>query len=146
MGHIKLPVAVHLLIIKDGAILLQRRFNTGYEDGKYGVVAGHINGGEQIMDAMLREAKEEAGITLNPDCLHIVQVMHRKKPEEERIDYFLDCSAWSGSIKNMEPNKCDDLSWFPLENLPDNMIPYVLYAIHYYLRGEKFTSFGWDDN
>ena len=146
MEHIRLPVAVHLLMIKDGAILLQRRFNTGYEDGKYGVVAGHINGGEQIMEAMFREAKEEAGITLDLDCLHIAQVMHRKKPEEERIDYFLDCSAWSGSIKNMEPNKCDDLSWFPLENLPDNMIQYVLHAIHCYLRGEKFTSFGWDDN
>lgn len=145
MEHIKLPVAVHLFMIKDEHILLQRRFKTGYEDGKYGVIAGHINGDEQILDAMLREAKEEAGITLSPSQLRIVQVMHRKKPEEERIDYFFNCSSWSGNIKNMEPDKCDDLSWFPLECLPDNMIEYVLHAIHCYLKGEKFTSFGWDN-
>ncbi len=144
MDHIKLPVAVHLLIVKDGYILLQRRFRTGYEDGKYGVVAGHINGDEQILEAMFREAKEEAGINLDLDSTKVVQVMHRKKTNEERIDYFLDCVSWTGEIKNMEPNKCDDLSWFSIENLPDNMIEYVQYAINCYLEQKQFTSFGWD--
>jgi len=144
MPHIKLPVAVHLFILRDNHILLQRRFQTGYEDGKYGVVAGHINGNEQILDAMLREAKEEAGITLDFNKTRVVQVMHRKKPDEERIDYFLHCTSWSGEIQNMEPNKCDDLSWFPLEKLPENTIGYVAHAINCFLRGEQFTSFGWD--
>ena len=55
-----MPVAVHLFLIKDGRILLLRRFNTGYEDGNFTVVAGHVDGNESYIDAMLREAKEEA--------------------------------------------------------------------------------------
>lgn len=143
MEHIKLHVAVHLILINEGQILLQRRYKTGYEDGKYGVVSGHIDGNEQILDAMFREAREEAGIILDLDNTRIVQVMHRKKTDEERIDYFIECTSWRGSIKIMEPNKCDDLSWFSLNSLPDNIIDYVGFAIKCYLKENNFTSFGW---
>lgn len=143
MEHIKLYVSVHLIIINNNQILLQRRYKTGFEDGKYGVVSGHIDGNEQILEAMFREAREEAGIILDLDNTRIVQVMHRKKPNEERIDYFIECTSWNGSIKIMEPNKCDDLSWFPLDNLPDNTIEYIRFAINCYVKGNHFTSFGW---
>lgn len=143
MEHIKLPVAVHLIMLQNEKILLQRRFNTGYEDGKYGIVAGHINGNETIVQAMLREAYEEAGIHLNIKHTNIVQVMHRKKSNEERIDYFINCSNWFGEIQNMEIDKCDDLSWFPIKDLPQNMIGYVRFAIDSYLKNIQFTEYGW---
>ena len=62
MERIKLLVAVHLILIENNKILLQRRYNTGYEDGNYGFVSGHIDGGESVIHAMKREAMEEAGI------------------------------------------------------------------------------------
>lgn len=144
MSHIKMKVAVHLLLIKDEKILLLRRFNTGYEDGNYSVVAGHVDGNEEIITAMKREAKEEAGIDIDKENLEIVQVIHRKAADGERIDYFLSAKKWQGKIINMEPNKCDDLSWFNLKNLPNNTIDYIRFAIDNYRQNIKFSSYGFD--
>ena len=136
------PVAVHLLLVQDGKILMLRRYNTGYEDGNYSVVAGHIDGGEQLKTAMIREAREEAGITISPDDLTVVGVMHFRE-EEEYISFFLHTSRHSGEVVNMEPHKCDDLSWFDIYDLPSNTIPYVRRAIQNYRNNVSFDSFGW---
>jgi 8-oxo-dGTP pyrophosphatase MutT (NUDIX family) len=120
-----------------------RRFNTGYEDGNYSVVAGHIDGGEDVYTAMIREAGEEAGITVLREDLTIVQVMHRKTPYEERIDYFFECYTWNGDIRNNEPDKCDELRWVDISALPGNMVDYVEAAIGNYRNGTAFSLFGW---
>jgi 8-oxo-dGTP pyrophosphatase MutT (NUDIX family) len=144
MERLKVPVAVHLLLFKDDQILLSRRYNTGWNDGNYGVVSGHIDGDETMYEAMKREASEEAGIDILEEDLEIVQVMHRKKTDEERIDYFLICKKYNGTITNTEPNKCDDLSFFNINNLPDNMVEYVKAGIENYMAGIKFSQYGWD--
>lgn len=136
------PVAVHLLLVRDGKILMLRRYNTGYEDGNYSVVAGHIDGGEQLKSAMIREAQEEAGITISPADLTVVAVIHFRE-EEEYVHFFLHASRYSGEVANMEPDKCDDLSWFDLDDLPPNTIPYVRRAIQNYRDGVWFDSLGW---
>ncbi len=140
--RVTMKVAVHLFLIKEEKILLLRRFNTGYEDGKYSVCAGHIDGNEVYFKAMIREAKEEIGITIDKKDLKTIQVMHRKS-SEERIDYFFLCEEWSGEVKNMELEKCDELKWFSLNDLPSNIIPYVAYAIKEYMNQKPFTDFGW---
>jgi 8-oxo-dGTP diphosphatase len=136
--------AVHLFLIRDDEIILLRRYNTGYEDGNYSVVAGHLDGGEKIVAAAIREAKEEVGIDIREKDVEIVQMMHRIS-NDERIDFFVVVSAWQGEIANNEPDKCDDLSWFPLDRLPENTIPYVRQAIQNYREGIPFTSFGWEE-
>lgn len=137
-----MPVAVHLFLMKDERILLLRRYNTGYEDGKYSVIAGHLDGDEEVKAAMIREAKEEAGIDIAVEDMEIIGVMHRKS-EDERIDYFLTAKVWKGEIVNKEPEKCDALAWFHLQGLPDNVIPYVRKAISNFQEGIRFDSFGW---
>lgn len=143
MGRFSMLVAVHLFLVKDEKILLSRRFNTGYEDGRYSVVAGHVEGNETVIQAMQREVEEEANISLNENHLKIIQVMHRKCIDHERIDYFFLCDKWNGEITNNEPRKCDDLSWFNLHNLPTNMVDYVESAITNYKNNISFSLFGW---
>ena len=115
---------------------------TAYEDGNYSVIAGHLDGDEEIRTAMVREAWEEAGIDISPDHLQVVGVMHRKS-DDERIDFFLATSTWSGEIVNREPTRCDQLAWFDLGKLPENMVPYVRRALDDYRQGKWFDSFGW---
>lgn len=138
----EMPVAVHLLLIKDSKILLLRRFNTGYEDGNYSVVAGHTDGDEDVTTAMIREAKEEAGIEITSNNINFASVMHRKS-DDERIDFFFVADEWKGEVINMEPQKCDDLSWFEMDNLPSNIIPYIKRGIENYTSGVHFDVYGW---
>ena len=138
----RFPVAVHLFFFRDDHVLLLRRFNTGWEDGKYSVPAGHVEIGETVIQATIREAREEIGVQLEHQDIEVVHVMNRKS-EEERIDFFLVVKRWTGEIVNNEPNKCDELSWYPLTALPSNVIPYVRKGWENYRDRIPFSEFGW---
>jgi ADP-ribose pyrophosphatase YjhB (NUDIX family) len=140
----KLVPSCYLILIRDGKTLLLRRQNTGYEDGNYGLVSGHLDGGESFRQAMVREAKEEAGITLNPKKLKVVHTLHRLQTgfSGERIDIFITAEDWEGEITNTEPHKCDDLSWFPLNQLPENTIPYIRQALECYQKNIFYSEHG----
>ena len=142
MHRVRFLTAVHLFLTKEETILLLRRFNTGYEDGNYSVIAGYLDGDEEIKAAMIREAREEAGIELSVNDLEIVGVMHRRA-SEEHIDFFLSASSWSGEIFNKEPDKCDALDWFDMNQLPENVISYIKKALENYQQKIWFDSFGW---
>lgn len=139
----KLVTVSHLFLVRDGNILLLQRQNTGYEDGNYSVPAGHKDADETVTQAMIREAKEEAGIIVRPQDLKVVHVMNRKSDHEE-IDFFLYANQWEGEPKNMEPEKCGDLSWFPLAELPENVILYIRAAISSWQQGIYYSEFGYD--
>ena len=51
----RFPATVHLFFFRENQILLLRRFNTGFRDGEYSVPAGHLDGGETVMQAGIRE-------------------------------------------------------------------------------------------
>lgn len=138
----KLIASVYLLFIKDGKILLLRRANTGYEDGNYGLVAGHLDAHESLTHAAIREAKEESGVDIVRNDLEVKTTMHRRQ-NDERVDFFFEVKKWTGEPVNTEPDKCDDLSWFHLDNLPSNTIPYIRQAIECYQKGIIYSEFGW---
>jgi 8-oxo-dGTP diphosphatase len=142
-SRFRLVSAVHLYLLRGDHILLLRRHNTGYEDGKLSVIAGHLDGGEQVKDAARREAKEEVGIDLEREDLTLVGVMHRLTTDE-RIDWFLTADRWEGRPEIREPHRCSQLIWCPLANLPADVIPYVRRSIENYLAGRWFDSYGWE--
>ncbi|MFC4811661.1 NUDIX hydrolase [Paenibacillus sp. GCM10023250] len=135
--------AVHLLFYRGDRVLLLKRINTGFEDGKWSVVAGRIDGDEEVKAAAIREAKEEAGVTIRPEDLEVVGVMHRKNVSSEWIDFYLKVEAWSGEITNMEPHKCEELAWFSLRELPGEMIGYIRTAVGKDHGTMWFESMGW---
>ncbi len=123
--------AAYLILLKDNKVLLLRRFNTGYEDGNYSLPAGHVEEGESVSDTMVREAKEEIDINIKKEDITLSHTMHRLKTDknDERLDFFFVCRNFGGEIKNLEPQKCDDLSWFDIDGLPQNVVPYVALAV-----------------
>ncbi len=126
--------------------MLARRFNTGWADGKYSMIAGHIDGKETVSAALIREAKEECGIDIKTKAVKVLHTMHRcSENDVEYIDFFASASVWEGVPGIMEPDKCDDVRWFLLDQLPTNLLPHVRQAIDCIERGITYSEFGWDE-
>ncbi|HYD35493.1 MAG TPA: NUDIX domain-containing protein [Vitreimonas sp.] len=137
-----LITAVHLFLVKGDQVLLARRYQTGYEDGKYSVPAGHVDGNETITTALVREAAEEIGIVISPQNIEFAHVMHRIT-DRESVDFFFWCRDWHGEPKIGEPEKCDELRWVSLSGLPSNTIPYIKNALEMALTQTPYSELGW---
>jgi len=147
MAKFKVITAVHLFLVDSRSkLLLARRFNTGYEDGNYSVIAGHVEEGETAIQAMQREALEEAGISIDESNIEFVHVMYRRREklnELDRIDFFFKSQHWKGVPMIMEQDKCDEMSWFLPNEIPENTIGYVKAAIQKFGSNKKFSEYGW---
>jgi 8-oxo-dGTP diphosphatase len=143
-GRFHLIPAVHIFVTVENSLLLLRRANTGYEDGRLSVPAGHLDGGESVTQAASRELREELGIEVEPGGLRFAHVMHRRKEDgEERVDFFLSCHRWKGEIENAEPDKCSELVWAVVTELPDDTVGYVRSAIEKASAEISFSEPGW---
>ena len=138
----KLIPEVHLVLRRSSHFLMLRRYQSGYMDGYYSVVAGHVDGNEAFRSAMVREANEEAGIIIKHEELKLVHTMHRRS-DEERLSLFFEAAKWEGNIRNMEPHKCDDLNWYRLEEQDTLMVPYVKLALTCISKDVSYSEFGW---
>ncbi len=136
------PVTVHLFFFRENQILLIRRFNTGYADGQYSVPAGHLDGGETVIAAAAREGLEEVGVRLDAQDIEFSSVMHRME-DQERVDFFVNVHGWDREPFNAEPEKCDEVRWVDIDNLPENTIPYIRQALRNHRQKIKFDEFGW---
>jgi len=138
----KIHIAAYLVLKKDGKILFHKRKNSGYMDGYYSLVAGHLDGAETAKQAIVREASEETGIVLRQEDLQVAHVSHRFNPHSEYIDIYLTASKWEGEITNMEPHKCDGLDWFPKDDLPENIVPEVKAVLEQISQNNFYSDIG----
>lgn len=134
---------VHLLLVNtDGQALFGRRLNTGFEDGVYHLPAGHLEAGESVIQALVREAKEEVGVTIAPEDVEFAHIMHSSS-SGGRAAFFFTVRHWDGTAENREPKKCGELRWFPLNALPDHLIDYCRVALTHIAAREPFSVYGW---
>jgi 8-oxo-dGTP pyrophosphatase MutT (NUDIX family) len=141
-----LPVAVFLLLVQDNKILLLRRANTGWQDGNYDLVAGHIEGNETLTSALSREVEEEIGVRIAPHDFRYALLIHSFSPEDskEYLQVFFEAKEWQNEPRILETDKCDDLRWFPIDNLPVNLTPATKNALQAYAAGDLYIERGFE--
>ena len=117
-------VIAHTFVFdSQGRVLLLRRANTGFLDGAYTLPGGHLDKGEAVVEAARREVREEACIEVQ-DIAPLIAMPYRGG-----VDFLFEASRWRGTAAIGEPERCDDLLWAPLMNLPADTAPFVRKAV-----------------
>lgn len=136
--------AVHMIICKDNKILVQKRKGSKLWPGYYALPAGHIDKGENQYDALIREAQEELGIVINlKKIINSYVVLRRNyfeingKVLEPYIDYYFEIEEYEGIPKIIEEDRCDELIWVDINNLPE---PFINYEGDF-LENKKITTY-----
>ena len=104
-------------------ILMLKRAGTGYYDGYYDLPGGHLEEGEDIFDGMIREAKEEIGITMNRENMKIIHIYHKFK--RGMLKFVFKTDFYKGTLTNAEPQSCEKIEWIEFDNLPENIVPSI---------------------
>jgi 8-oxo-dGTP diphosphatase len=129
----RVVVDVILVLARNGRILLRERANTGYGDGAYEPPSGQLADRETIVETAIRVASE-AGIVIGADNVSLAHVMHDVSGSG-RIAFFLSVSGWSG-----QPALAD-VRWFPVGDLPTNMLDWARVALRNYADGMRFSTY-----
>jgi 8-oxo-dGTP diphosphatase len=132
------------LLCAGDTIVLLRRHNTGFGDGLYSLPGGKVEEGETVKQAIKREIYEEVGLDLPQADFNLVHTFHRKGTENEMIVLCFKADITTmPAPTNKEPEKHDDMRFFNLNQLPENMIPAHKQALEYIKKGTAYSEHGW---
>jgi ADP-ribose pyrophosphatase YjhB (NUDIX family) len=141
--HFQLIVDIHLLLVSGGDLLLGRRANTGYGDGAYEPPSGRLAERETLVEAAVRVAAAQVGVALDPARMSLAHVLHDVSGAG-RMAFFLTVDGWDGDTSPVPPagaGSYSDFGWYPLTDLPANMIDRARVAVRNYAAGARFSTY-----
>lgn len=147
MEREKFLSAIYLIVRNEkNEILLQRRQGTKLWPNFLALPAGHVDKMENVYDALIREAEEELGIKVSlEDIIDTFVVNRRNKVLLPYFDVYFEINNYSGNLRINEPDKCSEIVWCNINNLPKEMIEFEKAAIKNYLNGIKFSVIDVDE-
>ena len=138
-----LSASVFVALRRGPEACLLRRTGTGWMDGFLSLPAGGLEANETVAAAAIRESKEEVGVRINIDDLEYAHTLHALTDGNDWVGHFFVVRSWFGTACLREPNKHSNLVWCPVQNLPDETIPYVRQALLCIEQGHAYSEFGW---
>lgn len=141
MKHHAHRPAVYILVRQNDQMLLIMREQTGFCDGYYALPSGKVDPGEGFIEAAQREAREEVGIDIAAEDLRFVHFSQRRS-EQVWDDVYFVADKWQGTPRNCEPQKHSHVRWFPIDDLPGKLIPYIASVLEHIERGELYSEVG----
>lgn len=130
-----------VILERDGKIFMIKRRNTGWQDGSYDLIAGHLEKGEKLKDTAIREAHEEAGITIRKEDLELVHVISLKRSDGDGVYGYFRARRWEGEPHAAEPEKSDGCKWLDAEDIKHKQIlEIVRHALAHIARSEIYSE------
>ena len=117
-----LPGASAVILDDSDRLLLVRRADTG----RWALVSGIVEPGEEPAHCVTREAQEEAGVTIEVESLAYVSttppVTYPNGDRAQYLDLTFLCRHVGGEPV-VGDDESTDVGWFPLAALPEDLIP-----------------------
>lgn len=138
IDYIGVSVGAMIFDHSGNLLLCKRGQNCKNERGCWEIPGGAVEFGEKLTDAIKREMKEELGIEI--EILKQFPAADHFTPIEKQhwvATTFLATIRKEQIPKIMEPDKCDEIGFFPLSNLPQPLSIITKIDINYYLQNHK---------
>lgn len=121
----KISVRVRLVVVKNGKVLVS--YNS--ERDFYFYLGGHMDYGETMGEACVREIKEECGNDIEFSFQKILYIRDFIEPKdnEHSLELFIlgDINKFEELEKKFDPQhgQRNWSTWLDINNLPDNLYP-----------------------
>jgi 8-oxo-dGTP diphosphatase len=135
------PIGTNVFAIQDGKLLLGQRKNCVGE-GEWGLPGGHLEYHENMEDAAARELLEETSLVAGK--LTFVNIVNDNKRNDggHYVQVGFKAEDLKGEVKLMEPERCSEWKWFPLNALPENIFFGHKKQVEIFLKNIQFGESG----
>lgn len=118
---------------------------TAFAPSTWHLPAGHREAGESALACTVREVAEETGLTIAEGDLTLVHTLDLLDPGSPipRVQLFFAASQWHGPPRVLEPDRCTEWRWWPLDALPKPLVDYTRTAIDGIAASRLYTEMGW---
>ena len=125
-------VGVGVLLVDDQDRVLLTLRNRPPEAGCWSIVGGKVDFLETLEQCAIRETREEVGLEVRLVRLLCVTDHHLPKEGQHWVSPAYIAQILGGEVRNCEPDKTREVSWFPLADLPPNLTITARNAIQAY--------------
>lgn len=115
----------------DEILLVKRSLSSRTDPGLWSRPGGEVEFGETVHEAVEREVLEETGIRVKID--RFLCMDENMEESKHWIALGFLTRYVSGEVKNLEPDKHDEVKWVSLNDLPKNLTEYTRHSLDVYL-------------
>ncbi len=116
-------VGVGVVILNDKNEVLLGLRSASHGSGEWSFPGGHMEFGETVFETARREIREETGLDIKE--FELISVCDEMRYIRSDNKHYVNLGVLGryngGEVRNMEPEKCKEWRWFPLEELPENL-------------------------
>ncbi len=136
-----IPLSTHIILLHwTHVLLIQKGYNDTSWPGHWGLPAWKVENDELFRESSIRELEEETGVTVDVTDIEHELILNIRANNGTRVYYFWVSTNWIWTPENKELDKHNDMGWFPLDSLPDLIIPHVRYALEAVQAGKTYAE------
>lgn len=111
-------VGVGVLISKEKRVLLIRR-SSAHGEGTWSPPGGHLEYGESPQECAIREAQEEAGVTIAHPVFRAITNDVFETEQRHYLTVWMEGTYAAGKPTVQSSRELSEIGWFPWDALPE---------------------------